>query len=134
MMFSRHACLKMKRTRELLLLYFNSQAIKPVQGILHVKMVNVQTLVTSLLRKSPLQASAPIDNCKVYRSVAAVACIIRPETADGIQSQAHSLNARDLTSLLLSTGDNSKASMLFIKRAVRKGDRWSGDGGYCCYP
>lgn len=94
--------------------------------------MKAQTLITSLLRKSPLRASATIDKCSVPRSVAAVACIIKIEVGKArIQPPGQtSINHHELLASLLSRGDDFKASMLFIKRAVRKGDRYSGDGEY----
>jgi 8-oxo-dGTP pyrophosphatase MutT (NUDIX family) len=111
--------------------------------------------VASLLRQSPLRASAPLEKCVKPRTAAAVACIIRLDTPnlgkmDGSTMKGSNVNEVNLSAInkllenitlsssstpssssssssLSSKPQEIAASLLFIKRAVRQGDLWSGD-------
>ena len=94
-------------------------------------MVNAQRILFSLLRKSPLQLSKPIDQCADPRTVASVACILKIHNcrARAAPTQFKGIVNAECIENAVNNLDSFSLSMLLIKRAERQGDPWSGDGG-----
>lgn len=80
-------------------------------------------LLKSILSHSPLVLGQSVDHCINPRTAAATVCLLRIENCSFTGQPS-------ISSLLecVQSNQSPNVSILFIKRAERDGDPWSGDG------
>ncbi len=83
-----------------------------------------KNVLRSLLQQKPLKFGKTVHKHSKDIRASAVACILRVHVASDVSMETFNLPECIDTVLLES---HPKVSMLFIKRAVRAGDQWSGD-------
>jgi hypothetical protein len=78
-------------------------------------------LLLLLMHHAPFEHCEPLRSCEVRHSAASVCCVFR------IQGTSECKVPCDDALSFLKNNEDALISVLFIKRAVRKGDKWSGD-------
>jgi hypothetical protein len=81
-------------------------------------------LMLLLMHHAPFEHCEPVRSCEVRHSAASVCCVFR------IQGTSECKVACDDALSFLKNNEDALISVLFIKRAVRKGDKWSGDSKF----
>lgn len=87
-------------------------------------------VISNLLKQAPINCSPGIERCQVKRSMAAVCCIFTASITDSAEQLSTSEDILYTLKNCPQTIRSLSLSLLFIKRAYRKNDKWSGDSKY----